>query len=292
MTAVSRRTTVCVVGGVNVDLVVRVPTLPSPGETVSGGAFTQSVGGKAANQAVAAQRLGALAHLVASVGDDAFGDLALAALRGEGVDVSRVRVRLGVATGVALICVDDAGENSIAVAPGANDLLDALPDDTTHFDATLCLLEAPDAVLIDTARRALGLLVLNAAPARAIPEELLSRTDVLIANEGEHAAIEGQLADFTGIVIVTLGSKGAIAQQRGVTLARATPPAVRALDSVGAGDAFCGCLVVDLARGLPIAEALERACVAGALATTALGAQSALPRADAVTALWRSSGSG
>ena len=292
MTAAARPTTVCVVGGINVDLVVHLPTLPTPGETVSGGTFTQSVGGKAANQAVAAQRLGAQAHLVASVGDDAFGGLALAALRAEGVDVSRVRVRQGVATGIAVICVDATGENSIAVAPGANDLLDGLPDDAAHLDATLCLFEAPDATLVDVARRATGLLVVNAAPARAIPAELLARTDVLIANEGEHAAIEGQLADFAGIVVVTLGSEGATAQQHGVTIARAAPPSVRAIDTVGAGDAFCGCLVVDLARGLPIAEALERACAAGALATTALGAQSALPRADAVTALVRSRGSG
>ena len=265
--------TVCVVGSVNVDLIVTGPHLPTPGETVTGGVFSRTSGGKGANQAIAARRHGAEVSLIAAVGDDSLAEEALALLRRENIDLSGVSTVVNQSTGVALIVVDGAGENQIAVAPGANRLLEPSSVHARGFDAVLCQLEIPDRTVIEIAEQATGLLCINAGPARPLPQAVLQRADVIIVNETEHQALQGQLANFDKLLIVTRGSRGADAYRAGALLAGAQPPTVEAIDTVGAGDAFCGTLVADLARGLDVENALVRACEAGALATTRSGAQ-------------------
>jgi ribokinase len=274
---------VCVVGSVNMDLVVHTAKLPAPGETVTGGAFSQVPGGKGANQALAARRAGADVRLVAAVGDDAFGNAALDNLRRDGVDVAAVSVLEAQSTGVALITVDAMGENQISVASGANHRLDLAGVDVSRFDAVLSQLEIPDSVIIEAARQASGLFVLNVAPSRSVPPSVLARADVVIANQGEHTAMAEQLAHFEGLLVVTLGAQGAVAIEGGREVARAEPPAVDVVDAVGAGDAFCGSLAVDLGGGMSVVEALSRACTAGALATTRHGAQGAMPTAAEIS---------
>ena len=267
------RPTVCVVGSTNVDLVVKCQSLPRPGETISGGIFHRSPGGKGANQALAAAHAGAVTTFVGAVGDDGLGDEALATLRSSGVDLSRVVTVSGTATGVALIAIDAAGENQIAVAPGANHKLNPGDLEVGGFDAVLCQMEIRDDTLAAAAAGATGLLVLNAAPARIIPESVLERSDIVIVNETENAFLAEQLQQFGGTLIVTEGARGATAFQRGARLASAVPPRVDAIDTVGAGDAFCGTLTARLAGGVELSEALERACEAGAVAATQAGAQ-------------------
>ena len=261
-------------GSVNVDLIVTGPHLPTPGETVTGGVFSRSSGGKGANQALAARRHGANVALIAAVGEDSLAAEALALLRGEGIDLSGVATVASEPTGVALIVVDGAGENQIAVAPGANRLLDPSHVQARGFDAVLCQLEIPDRAILEIANQATGLMCINAGPARPLPEAALRRADVIIVNETEHAALRDQLTDFASLLIVTRGSRGADAYRAGAHVANAEPPIVDAIDTVGAGDAFCGTLVVELARGADVGDALARACEAGALATTKPGAQS------------------
>ena len=274
---------VCVVGSVNMDLVVHTAKLPAPGETVTGGAFSQVPGGKGANQALAARRAGADVRLVAAVGDDAFGNAALDNLRRDGVDVAAVSVLEAQSTGVALITVNVMGENQISVASGANHLLDLAGVDVSRFDVVLSQLEIPDSAIIESARQASGLFVLNVAPSRPVPPSVLARANVVIANQGEHTAMAEQLAHFEGLLVVTLGSQGAVAIEGGREVARAEPPSVDVVDAVGAGDAFCGSLAVDLGGGLSVVEALLRACTAGALATTRHGAQGAMPTAAEIS---------
>jgi len=274
---------VCVVGSVNMDLVVHTAKLPAPGETVTGGAFSQVPGGKGSNQALAARRAGADVRLVAAVGDDAFGNAALDNLRRDGVDLAAVTVLEAQSTGVALITVDAKGENLISVASGANHLLDLAGVDVSRFDVVLSQLEIPDSALIEAARQASGLFVLNVAPSRPVPPSVLARADVVIANQGEHTAMAEQLAHFEGLLVVTLGSQGAVAIEGGREVARAEPPAVDVVDAVGAGDAFCGSFAVDLGGGMSVVEALSRACTAGALATTRHGAQGAMPTAAEIS---------
>ncbi len=269
--------TVCVVGSVNLDLVAACPRLPNPGETVTDATLSRSPGGKGANQALAARRQGAEVTLMAAVGSDPLADEALANLRNEGIDLSRVAIVDDQPTGVALIVVDQIGENQIAVAPGANRHLRAEEVDTEGYDAVLCQLEIADETLVAAARRATGLFCVNAAPARTLPDLVVERTDVIIVNELEHDALHEQLAGFEGLLVVTRGARGADAFRRGVLVTTAQAPPVEAIDTVGAGDAFCGSLVVDLATGAEIGPALQRACRAGAIAATRFGAQPSLP---------------
>ena len=272
MTAAAQPT-VCVVGSTNLDLVVHAPRLPRPGETVSDGVFSRVPGGKGANQALAAARAGAAATYVGAVGDDGLGDEALAVLKAGGVDLSGVVTTAGAATGVALIAIDAAGENQIAVAPGANHRLGPGDFDVAGFDAVLCQMEISDAALMAAADGATGLFLLNAAPARAIPDKVLARADMIIVNESENDFLSDQLQQFEGTLILTEGAKGATAFAAGVRLESAVPPKVEPVDTVGAGDAFCGALATHLAAGMGLAEALNLACEAGAIATTRRGAQ-------------------
>jgi len=263
---------------VNVDLVARSERLPRPGETVSGASFERFPGGKGANQAVAAARLGADVSFVGAVAVDDLADEALAGLEEAGVDSSGVTWigEPGVHTGVALILVDGLGENQIVVAPGANAYLSPDEIDVGDADAVLCQLEIPDEAVYAAARQA-KFFCLNAAPARPFDVE----PDLLVVNSLEHEVT----GDRGRLVAVTLGAEGAILLEEGKELARAEPPAVRVVDGTAAGDAFTACLVVSLFESRPREEALRRACAAGALAASRPGAQTSLPTAAEIDAI-------
>jgi len=265
------RPSVCVVGSANVDLVARCERLPRPGETVTGAEFRRIPGGKGANQAVAAARLGARTSFVGRIGTD---DLVLRSLEAEGVDVTGVHRDEG-ESGVALILVDAAGENVIVVAPGANARLTA--DDVTVVDddAVLCQLEIPIEAVFAAATRAQGLFCLNAAPAVPVPAAVIRRADLVVVNRYELDA----LAETPRLVALTLGAEGAVLLEDGVEIARAEPPSVTAVDGTAAGDAFCAALLVSLLEGRDRVEALRRGCAAGAIAASRRGAQPSLPTA-------------
>jgi ribokinase len=264
---------IVVVGSINLDLVARCERLPQPGETVSGATLARIPGGKGANQAVACARLGADVTLVGAVGDDGFADEALAGLRESGAALTLTTSTEP--TGVALIYVDGAGENEIVVAPGANWTLGEV--ELPAHDAVLCQLEIPDEAVLSAWERCTGLFCLNAAPARPIAVD----PDLAVVNRFELEA----LARRDGLVAVTLGAEGAILLEEDEEIARAVPPAVEAVDGTAAGDAFTACLLVSLLEGREPAEALERACAAGALAASGFGAQPSLPTAAEVDAI-------
>jgi ribokinase len=257
-----------VVGSINLDLVARVERLPRAGETLAGHDFVRLPGGKGANQAVAAARLGARVRMVGAVGDDPLAGEALAGLNEAGVELELRRTGT---TGIALILVDASGENQIVVVPGAN----AEVQPTSPGGAVLCQLEVPDEVVRAAAAGA-AFFALNAAPAR--PTDL--EPDLLIVNELEHEVVSrGRL------VAVTYGARGAALFEEGREVARAAPPPVNAVDGTAAGDAFAACLVVSLLEGRNRPEALERACAAGAVAASRFGAQSSLPTAADLAAI-------
>jgi ribokinase len=265
-----------VVGSINLDLVARTERLPRPGETVTGATFAEIPGGKGANQAVAAARLGATVALIACVGDDDFATRALVELRAAGVGLDGLKTAK-TTTGVALITVDAAGENEIVVAPGANDELRPEDVDLPDCDGVLCQLEIPLETVEHVAMTAPGDFFLNAAPARGpVPA-----ADVTIVNRLELEALPHR----DGVIAVTLGAEGAILLENGQEVARAAPPPVQAVDGTAAGDAFTACLVVSLLENRTREEALRRACIAGALAASRFGAQTSLPTAEEVDAL-------
>jgi ribokinase len=264
---VSTRPRITVVGSANTDLVARCERLPRPGETVTDAEFQRVPGGKGANQAVAAARLGASVRFVGHVGRD---DLVLRSLEREGVDISGVGRDDG-ESGVALILVDREGENMIAVAPGANRRLAANEVDVGEADAVMCQQEIPADAVAAAAAQA-RFFCLNAAPARG-PVAL--EPDLLVVNRYEYEVTGPR----PGLVALTLGADGAVLLEGGEEVARATPPPVEAVDGTAAGDAFCAALVVGLLEGRERASALERACAAGALAASRPGAQPSLPTA-------------
>jgi ribokinase len=261
---------ITVVGSANIDLVATCERLPRAGETVTNAAFERIPGGKGANQAVAAARMGAAVSFVGRVGRD---DMTLRSLEREGIDIGGV-VRDDGESGVALILVEESGENVIVVAPGANGRL--TPDDVRvgEADAVISQLEIP-ADAIAAAAGAAKFFCLNAAPARG---PLHFEPDLLVVNRYEYDA----LGSHDGLVALTLGAKGAVLLERGSEIARAKPPPVKAVDGTGAGDAFCAALVISLLERREREEALRRACVAGALAASRAGAQPSLPTAREV----------
>jgi ribokinase len=261
-----------VVGSANLDLVARVQRLPRPGETVTDASLSRVPGGKGANQAVAAARLGAETTFYGSVGEDDFADEALAGLREAGVELHLGR---GSRTGIALILVDSAGENQIVVVPGANAELEPVRPGGN----VLCQLEIPVDVVAAAADSA-EFFCLNAAPAKPVPVELVDRADLVVVNRYELEALPSE----PRLAALTLGEDGAVLLERGEEVARAPSPRVEAVDGTAAGDAFTACLVVSLLEGRPREEALRRACVAGALAASRFGAQSSLPTAAEVDA--------
>jgi ribokinase len=262
---------ITVVGSVNLDLVARVERLPRPGETLTGARLERVKGGKGANQAVAAARLGAEVTLVCAVGRDLFADEALP-------EEERLTVqaqRLDAPTGVALILVDAAGENQIVVAPGANALLADV--EVGEADAVLCQLEVPDAAVVGAWHATTGLFCLNAAPARPVAVD----PDLTVVNRYELETLTRR----DGLVALTLGADGAVLLEDGEEVARAAPPPVEAIDGTAAGDAFTACLLVSLLEERSREDALRRACAAGALAAARFGAQPSLPTAAEVDAI-------
>jgi ribokinase len=265
---------ITVVGSANIDLVARCQRLPRPGETVTDAVFERIPGGKGANQAVAASRLGAQVRFVGRIGRD---DLVLRSLNDEGIDCSGV-VRDDGESGTALILVDDDGENVIVVAPGANRRLSPDEVEIGPADAIMCQLEVPEDAVAAAAAQA-RFFCLNAAPVRGPVAAF--EPDLLVANQYEYELV-GHRA---GLVALTLGAEGAVLLEDGEEIARATPPRVEAVDGTAAGDAFCAALVVGLLRDMKRAEALEWACAAGALAASRHGAQPSLPTAAEVDAI-------
>jgi ribokinase len=305
---------VVVVGSVNVDLVAVMPTLPGPGETVIGPGVERHGGGKGANAAVAAARLGAGVALVAAVGDDAFGAEALADLERDGVDVSAVAVLPGAPTGAALIVVDRAGENQIAVGAGANFALSAAHVERALdglLDGCGCVVvgtEIPDACVAAavTAAAAAGVrCVLNPAPARPALLEVTGAAPLLTPNAGEarllaeaagadlpepgdrraSARAGAALAALTGApVVVTLGAAGALLVRPGAEPVAVPPRRADVVDTTGAGDTFNGALAVRLAASADLEDAVRYAVAAAALSVTRAGARGGMPTAAEVAA--------
>jgi ribokinase len=320
---------VLVVGSANIDIITRVDRLPRPGETIIGGDAVFRPGGKGANQAVAAGRLGADVSLYAAVGPDAFGRQVRTALRAEGIRLDHVQDVAGRPTGVAFIQVAADGENTIVVASGANQALDPpavdlTPSDVAAGDVVALQLEVPTgtcAAVARAARAAGARVLLNAAPSADARDPafsaLLRDVDVLVVNEVEAAALVGTPEASTAApagsagrastpaapdwpivaarrlcalgpaaVVITLGARGAVGHDvAGDWIQPAFP--VEAIDTTGAGDAFCGAIAAALAGGLGLRDAVRWGTAAGALATTAVGAQSALPTRAALDRMLR-----
>jgi ribokinase len=292
---------VIVVGSVNIDLVVTVPELPGPGETVIGGRFARHHGGKGGNQAVAAARLGAETAFVGAVGGDVFGREARGALEAEGIDLRGLLTLDDEVTGVALILVGEDGENSIAVASGANAALTVAQVRTAvealepgARDVVLVGHEIQTAVTREAlrlGRRARATTILNPAPAGGLTPGILALADVLTPNRGELAILadnEGPSAGplavallekaGKGAILVSLGADGALLVQATGTIPLAAPP-VTAIDTVGAGDTLNGALAAGLASGLALADAARQAVAAASLAVTRAGAREGMPNA-------------
>ncbi|HEY0599115.1 ribokinase [Brevundimonas sp.] len=276
---------ITVVGSINLDLVASAPHLPRAGETVTGATLARHPGGKGANQALAAQRLGAEVRLIGRVGDDAMADEARALLEAGGVDLTEVDTDAAAPTGVALIAVDPEGENQIVVAAGANHRMTAAQLPARIEEPLILQLELPPEVVEAAVGRATDFVCVNLAPAQAVSDQLLRRADLIVVNETEAAFYGEGLHHGGGRVVTTLGARGAVMHQRGGEIARAAPPGVTAVDATGAGDAFVGAICVALLEGREPEAALAFACAAGAIAATRPGAQPSLPTRAEVEAI-------
>lgn len=294
-----QKSSIVVIGSSNTDMVVKASHLPVPGETIIGGTFFMNAGGKGANQAVAAARLGGSVSFIAKVGDDIFGKQATESFNQEGIDTSAVIVDANLPSGVALITVDDKAENCIVVAPGANAALSVA--DVTKFKSTiesatiiLMQLETPvETIAYATSAAAAKEIkvVLNPAPACALPDELLKNISIITPNEKEAEMLTGipvtdiASAEKAAIVlkekgiktiVITLGAKGALVYEDNKFEVIKTP-VVKAIDTTAAGDVFNGALVVALSEGKRINEAVSFACSAASISVTRLGAQASAP---------------
>jgi ribokinase len=281
---------IVVAGSVNLDLVATVDRLPQPGETVTGAELNRFPGGKGANQALAAKRLGADVSLVACVGNDAVADEALALLTEGGVNLEGCR-RIGdAATGTALISVAPGGENHIVVAPGANRRLDPEHLELPEADALICQLEIPADTVARAAKAFNGFFCVNLAPAKHVDVSVLQHADLVIVNETEAAWYGNSLDACPGMIVTTFGAAGAVLTRNGEDIARVKPPRVEAIDTTAAGDTFTAALTVAMVEGQGPEEALRFACAAGAAATLKLGAQPSLPSRQEVLDLLESNG--
>lgn len=300
---------ITVIGSLNMDLIVEAPHIPAPGETVIGGAFYTAVGGKGANQAVAAARLGAQVTMVGRLGDDAYGQAQIEGMRAEGIDTTYIKADPESHTGVALITVEESGQNSIVVSPGANWRLSAIDvnaveDAIANADIVLLQLEVRDEVIecaVDLATRHNIPILLNPAPARPLKPELLGKVAYLIPNESETALYTNQaITDRAsalaaaeklrqigiGVVILTLGSQGALLHTVDLTEHISAFP-VNPVDTTAAGDAFVAGFAVAVASGHSLVAAVRFAAATGALATTKPGAQPSLPKLAEVQKLFQ-----
>ena len=302
---------IVVIGSLNMDLVVKTERMPAPGETVRGQGFQTIPGGKGANQAAAIALMGGTVAMVGRVGADAFGPRLIENLAGKGVNIAHLVQTSEAATGIAMILVDASGQNSIVIAAGANGQvypqdIDACDSLLRQSDYLVLQFEIPleaVAYAIEKATRYGLKVILNPAPAMGFPRELLKQVHYLVPNESEAQLLTGlPVADApsaeraarllksrgANTVIVTLGDKGALAVSDAETM-YVPPPKVKAVDTTAAGDAFIGGLVVGLSQGLALKEALRYANCAGAIAVTRFGAQTSLPSAAEVQALYEQS---
>jgi ribokinase len=268
---------IVVVGSVNLDLAAAVSRLPVAGETVTGAELNRFPGGKGANQALAAKRLGAEVALVGRVGDDAAAGEALALLRAGGVDLTRCGKDATAPTGIALIAVSPTGENQIVVAPGANRKLVPEMIELPEADALICQLEVPIDALVHVAKVFDGFFCINLAPALDVPVELIQRADLIVVNETEAAYYGEALSVCDGLLATTYGADGAVLKKHGEILAEAKPPQIDAVDATGAGDTFTAALTVAIVEGQGLEDALNFACAAGAASAMKAGAQPSLP---------------
>jgi ribokinase len=275
---------ITVVGSINLDLVARCAHLPRAGETVTDAELSRVPGGKGANQAVAAARLGAEVRFVGRVGNDEYAGLATRGLEEAGVNLS-LQVDDEESTGIALVVVDWEGENQIVVVPGVNKRLDPDAIAVGETDALICQLEIEDNAIEAAAGQTDAFFCLNAAPARQVSDAILQRADLIVANSFEIDALGS--SPLGALFAVTLGAEGALLIDDGEEVARARPPEVNAVDGTAAGDAFTSCLVISLLQGLDRQQALERACAAGAIAASRPGAQPSLPTAVEVDEILR-----
>ncbi|MBS1908204.1 MAG: ribokinase [Actinobacteria bacterium] len=266
-----------VVGSINVDLTARTARLPEPGETIGGGRLSREAGGKGANQAAAAARLGAAVRMVGAVGSDGDGAWMIDELAAAGADTAAVR-RGAEPTGVALIVVDDEGENQIAVCEGANGEVSLEGVDFGAEEAVLAQLEIRMDIIADLARKAGGYFALNAAPALEVPAAVIERADLIIVNETEYALLPALRTARR--VAVTYGGEGAKLFEHGELVAAAPAVKTTVVNSVGAGDAFCAALTVGLASGIAPQRALEAACAVGAAAVADPRSQPLLGRLE------------
>lgn len=303
---------ICVIGSSNIDLTARVPRLPKLGETLKGYTFHLGYGGKGANQAVTAAKLGARVTMVTKLGRDVFGEDTLKNYRAHGVDTTFIRFDDAHASGIAMIFVDDHAQNCIVIVPGANATLG--PDDVRAAayairaaDALVCQLETPIETTLEAfriARAANVRTILNPAPAASLPAELLTLTDICIPNEIEIEMLTGVsvtsvteseraaralLARGVRTVIVTLGERGALLVTND-TVEHVVPITVSAVDPTGAGDAFIGSLAVFLGEGMVLRDAIRRANAIAALSVTKPGTQTSFPKRDEADAFCRQQG--
>jgi ribokinase len=299
---------IVVIGSINTDMVVRSPQIPAPGQTLMGHSFVTTGGGKGANQAVAAARLGARVSLIAKLGGDAFGEMAIENFKKENINTTHILVDDNAPSGVAFIVIDDKGENSIVVAPGANALLnekDILDAETAIEQAAIVLfqLEIPMNTVCEGIRLAKKndrMVMLNPAPAAAVPEEILSLVDIITPNQSEAFALAGiEVNDITGAqkacdvlhakgistVIITMGEKGAYLSSendKGLIAGFSVGPVI---DTVAAGDTFCGGLAIAISEGKSMRDAIRFANAAAALSVTRRGAQASIPNRKEVEVL-------
>ena len=288
---------VAVVGSINHDITVFTARLPGPGETVLGSEHFSANGGKGANQAVAAARLGGSVAMFGRVGNDEHGRALVEALDKEGIDTSGVSTDGTLPSGLAAITVDSSAENTIVVSPGANQALtprhlEAHADAISGAAVLLAQLEVPIETVLAASEIAGGTVCLNPAPAPLLPRELVDLVDVLIPNRSELAAMAGveeptspdevakaaKALEFAGALVVTLGPEGAMIIDSNQET-HIPPPKVEAVDPTGAGDAFCGAVAHGLAEGADLVSSVRKAVVVGALAATRRGAQTSMPGA-------------
>ncbi len=286
---------IVVVGSANIDFVAPVERLPGEGETVLGGDYTLHPGGKGANQAVAAARMGALVSFIGAVGDDEPGEILRESLCGSGIELDGLERLEGTRTGAAFIAVDARGGNQIVVSPGANQAIDAgfvrrAANLIAEAEVMLVQLEVPDEGVLTAVQAATGTVILNPAPARGLSQALLDHVDVLIPNETELGILTGEASPNTvaetaalsrmivgpDTIITTRGSEGVVICT-GKQVIEVSTIAVTSIDSTGAGDTFCGAFAAGLVAGLNTVEAATRAAAAAALSVTRPGAQSSMP---------------
>lgn len=288
---------IIVLGSGNMDLVVRQPRLPHPGETLFGASFTTVPGGKGLNQAVAAVRAGASVGFIGAVGRDPFGDELRSRLRQDGVDTRGLAV-VEASTGTAHVSVLDGGENSIVVVPGANDSVVALDDeakkDIREASFLLAQFERPSVLILEAfraAREARVTTVLTPAPVREINKELLALVDILVPNAQEACELAGvtdeevaakTLSQKVGLVVMTRGSRGAVVAREGEIIRTVPAVPARAIDTTAAGDTFVGTFIAMLAEGMQLEGALTAATVAASISVTREGASSSMPTREEI----------